>query len=250
MKKLFLIFLFVISFALISDAKQILPDIIENNTISITAVKTGELGKIYFYCSNGNKCSTEQIVREYYKNNGYKVMRAEYSFWQGMFVLSFFDEFYPHTLNSTSTNKFFDTPVSNVSDYDIQTKYKYLQKVNLQEFINNQICKHEHGSYIRWLDEWEIEGYKNPTEYFKSPLVQEFLTKIDNKIFCKVIKFILETENKTPVGTPDYIVWNDEEMIFVEVKRKNEKLSPEQIGWGEFLIQNKIPYKVLRVNGI
>lgn len=36
-------------------------------------------------------------------------------------------------------------------------------------------------------------------------------------------------------------------MIFVEVKRKNEKLSPEQIEWGEYLTQNKIPYKVIRV---
>ena len=36
-------------------------------------------------------------------------------------------------------------------------------------------------------------------------------------------------------------------MIFVEVKRRNEKLSSEQIKWGEYLIQNKIQYKVIRV---
>lgn len=75
-------------------AKQVLPDVITDNTVTITAPKTGELGKSYFYCASGNKCSTEQVVREYYTNAGYKVMRAEYSFWQGMFVLVFLDELF------------------------------------------------------------------------------------------------------------------------------------------------------------
>ena len=82
MKKFFFLTLIAVCFPILADAKQFLPDIIENNTITITAPKTGELGKNYFYCSNGNKCSTEQVVREYYKNNGYNVMRAEYSFWK------------------------------------------------------------------------------------------------------------------------------------------------------------------------
>lgn len=33
----------------------------------------------------------------------------------------------------------------------------------------------------------------------------------------------------------------------VEVKREKEKLREEQITWAEFLINNKIPYKVVRV---
>ncbi len=50
------------------------------------------------------------------------------------------------------------------------------------------------------------------------------------------------------MGTPDYIVWNNKDMIFVEVKRKSEKLSLEQIKWGEFLVKNRILYKVVRVD--
>ena len=122
-----------------------------------------------------------------------------------------------------------------------------IKKSNIQQFINNQIVKHEQGSYIRWLDEWEIEGYKNPTEYFKSTIVQEFLAKINNKTFRKILEHTIEAYNRNPVGTPDYIVWNEKEMIFIEVKRKKETLKPEQIEWGEFLIKNKIPYQVVRV---
>lgn len=239
--------LFLTCFVSYAVAKQVLPEKITKNTITITAPKTGELGKNYFYCTNGEKCSTEQVVREYYKNKDYQVMRAEYSFWKGIFVLAFLDELYPQTLNTKPENKLFDIENKNVTSKELNQKLNLIKKSNIQQFINNQITKHEGGSYIRWLDEWEIEGYKNPTEYFKSPVVQEFLAKIDNKTFLKILKHTIDEYNRNPVGTPDYIIWNNEEMIFVEVKRKNETLKPEQIEWGEYLIKNHIPYKVLRV---
>lgn len=247
MKKFLLTILILICFVPHTESKQVLPENIEKNTVTITAPRTGELGKNYFYCSNGEKCSTEQVVREYYRNKGYQVMRAEYSFWKGIFVLAFLDELYPQTLNTKSENKLFDIENSNISTEKLNHKLKLIEKANIQEFVNNQISKHEEGSYIRWLDEWEIEGYKNPTEYFKSPIVQEFLSKINNETFCKILKHILDKYDRNPVGTPDYIVWNSKEMIFIEVKRKNEILKPEQVEWGEFLIKNKIPYKVARV---
>ena len=247
MKKFLLTILILICFVSSTGAKQILPEKIAKNTIIVTAPKTGELGKKYFYCSNGEKCSTEQVVREYYKNAGYQVMRAEYSFWKGIFVLSFLDELYPQTLTTKSDNKFLDIENKNVTSEELNQKLNLIKKSNIQNFINTQIAKHEQGSYIRWLDEWEIESYKNPTEYFKSPIVQKFLAKVDNKTFCKILQHTLDNYERNPVGTPDYIVWNNKQMIFVEVKRKNETLKPEQIEWSEFLIKNKIPYKVLRV---
>lgn len=238
-------------FALPDYAKQVLPEEIVNNTISITALKTGELGKNYFYCTNGDKCSTEKFVIEYYRNSGYKVMRAEHSFWNGIFILSFLDELYSPEIYKPYglSGMYYDIKNAHPEDYEIRRKYKLIKKTNLSSFINQQIKKHENGGYIRDLDEWEFEGYKNPTEYFKSPIVQEFFKKIDNKTFSKVLSHILGMRGYNPLGTPDYIVWNDKEMIFVEVKRKNEKLSPEQIEWGEFLVKNKIPYKVVRVVG-
>ncbi len=247
MKKFLVTILILICFAQYVLAKQVLSKKITKNTITIPAPKTGELGKNYFYCSNGEKCSTEQVVREHYKNEGYQVMRTEYSFWKGVFALSFLDELYPQTLNHKSEIKFFDIENKNVTSEELNQKLNLIKKSNIQEFINTQLTKHEHGSYIRWLDEWEIEGYKNPTKYFKSPIVQEFLAKVNNKTFCKILKHTLDDYNLNPVGTPDYIVWNNKEMIFVEVKRKNEIIKPEQIEWGEFLIKNKIPYKVVRV---
>jgi len=73
------------------------------------------------------------------------------------------------------------------------------------------------------------------------------LTRIDNKTFYKVVNRILLDRKNNTVGTPDYIVWNKKELIFVEVKRKKEKLSEDQITWAEFLIQSNIQYKLVRV---
>ena len=93
----------------------------------------------------------------------------------------------------------------------------------------------------------EIEGYINPVEYFKSPIVQEFLSRVDNKVFAEIVYKIAKYPGGNFRGTPDYVVWNKKEMIFVEVKREKEKLREDQIEWGEFLIKNKIPYKIIRV---
>lgn len=244
-----ILLIFVLCYSQGVSASQVLPKDIIKHTETIYAPTTGEVGKTYFYCQNGNKCSIEQVVREYYKNDGYSVMRAEHAFWQGMFILTFLDELYPEKCHKSydKTEVFYDLEFYKNQKNNLVKKCDYIQKTALKGFINSQIKKHEASAYIRDLDEWEIEGYKNPTEYFKSPIVQDFLTRIDNKTFYKVVNRILQDRKNNTVGTPDYIVWNRKELIFVEVKRKNEKLSGEQIGWGEFLISNKILYKIVRV---
>lgn len=252
MKLKFLIVLFLNIFIVQNViAQQILPADIQRHTQTIYASKTGETGKTYFYCQNGGKCSTEQIVREYYKNKDYSVMRAEYEFWKGMFILSFLDELYPEKCYKSydKTEVFYDLEFYKNQKNNLVKKCDYIKNTNLNEFINSQIKKHEAGTYIRDLDEWELEGYKNPIEYFKSPIVQEFLTRIDNKTFYKVVNRILQDRKNNAVGTPDYIIWNKKELIFVEVKREKEKLSEDQITWAEFLIQNNLPYRVIRVEG-
>lgn len=245
-----ILIIFIIFFSQSVSASQVLPRDIIKHTETIYAQKTGEVGKTYFYCQNGNKCSTEQVVIEHYKNRDYSVMRAEYDFWKGMFILSFLDELYPanHYKSYGKTGVFYDMSLYKTQNEDLIKKEACIKNTDLKEFINSQIKKHEAGAYIRDLDEWEFESYKNPTEYFKSPIVQEFLTRIDNKIFYKVVNRILQDRKNNTVGTPDYIVWNKKELIFVEVKREKEKLREDQISWAEFLIQNRIPYRLIRVN--
>lgn len=244
--KILLIFVLFIGQSV--SASQVLPKDIVKHTETIYAQKTGEVGKTYFYCQNGNKCSTEQVVREYYKNKDYSVMRAEHIFWQGMFALAFYDEIfsiYKYAYNDIPTDMFSKCFYEN-REAGIESKYKLIQKTNLRQFINSQISKNEPFN-TRLLYPIEIEGYNNPVEYFKSPIVQEFLSRIDNKTFAEVVYKIAKYPGGNFRGTPDYIVWNKKELVFVEVKRKKEKISEDQITWAEFLMQNKIQYRLIRV---
>lgn len=247
-------FIFKILFVLILicpaqaiSAEQVLHKNLQKATITINAQKTGEKGKTYFYCTNMKKCSTEDVMREYYKNRGYKVMRAEHDFWNGVYYLTFQEEIYPSTLDEKLEAHYINP--SDEFDKNIKIKCRYIQKTNLKTFINLQIEKHN-GHYIRELDEWEFEGYKNPIEYFKSGIVQDFLARVDNKVFFIILDKIISDSKGRFRGTPDYIVWNDKKLIFVEVKRDKEKLSEKQIEWAEFLIKKKIPYNIVRVRGI
>lgn len=240
-----IIYIIGVNFAM---ATQVLPSEIVKVTKTIDAPTTGEKGKDYFYCTNGKKCSTEDVVREYYKNKGYKAMRAEVIFWKGMFTLAFFDEIF-----SINTPSYSDIPLdmfhqnfyANRKEI-IDEKYKFLQTTNLSEYINSQITKHENFN-TRLLYDSEIDGYKNTVEYFKTPIVQDFLKRIDNKTFSKIVYHIAQNPCDNIAGTPDFIMWNDKELIFVEVKRENEKVRPVQIIWSEFLINNKIPFTIVRV---
>lgn len=245
-----ILLIFILCFSQSVFASQLLPKNIINHTKTIYAQRTGEVGKTYFYCKSGNKCSTEKVVREYYKDKGYSVMRAEYVFWQGMFTLTFYDEIfsvYKYDYNDIPTDMFRKYFYEN-RKAGIESKYKLIQKTDLKKFINSQITKNEPFN-TRLLYPDEVEGYSNPVEYFKSPIVQEFLGRIDNKTFAEIVYKIAKYPGGNFRGTPDYIVWNKKELIFVEVKREKEKLSEDQIAWAEFLINNKIPYVVMRVCG-
>lgn len=243
-----LLLIFVLCFSQSVLASQVLPKDIIKHTKTIYASTTGELGKTYFYCKNGNKCSTEQVVREYYKDKGYSVMRTECIFWQGMFALAFYDEIFSvnkYAYNDIPTDMFSKCFYEN-REAGIESKYKLIQKTDLKKFINSQISNNEPFN-TRLLYPIEIEGYSNPVEYFKSPIVQEFLDRVDNKTFAAIVYKIVKYPGGNFRGTPDYIVWNKKELIFVEVKREKEKLHEDQITWAEFLINNKIPYIVVRV---
>lgn len=232
------------------DAKQILPENIQKITTTISIPLSGEKGKLYFFCSSGQKCSTEDAVRDYYQHKGYKVMRGEVTFWQGMFALAFYDEIFAinkYSYNDIPTDMFSQNFYPNRKE-SIDKKYEYLKTANLHEFINKQLKAHEKTN-TRILTDSAIDKSANCIEFFKTPIVQEFLTKIKPQTFAKIVFRIAQNPGENRAGTPDFVIWNGKEMIFVEVKREKETLRDGQITWLEFLNKNNIPSSVTRVKG-
>jgi len=252
MKLKVIIILFIFLFCNnIVNAKQVLPGDINKITTTITAPLSGEKGKLYFICSSGQKCSTEDTVRDYYQNKGYKVMRGEVTFWQGMFALAFYDEIfslYKYPYSDIPSDMFSPNFYPNRKER-IDKKYNYLKSANLSEFINKQLNMYKNTN-TRLLTDSAIDKSANCIEFFKTPIVQEFLTKIKPETFAKIVYRIAQNVGENRAGPPDFVIWNDKEMILVEVKREKETLRDGQITWLEFLIKNNISCLVTRVKGV
>lgn len=232
-------------------AQQILTESIQKITATIERPFSGQKGKNFFFCAENKPCSTEDCAREFYETNGYKVMRGEVTFWQGMFAIAFYDEIfsiYTDDYNDIPNDMFSENFYANRKNA-IDKKYKLLKSVNLQDFINKQLEKYG-TTNTRLLTDAPIEQSATCIEFFKTPIVQDFLKRIDNKTFAKIVYRIAKYPRENRAGTPDFVVWNDKELLLVEVKREKEKLRQGQIIWLEFLIKNKIPTKIIRVKGI
>ena len=233
----------------------VLPAFAENfayktNAKTISAKVTGEKGKKYFYCRNNRKCSTEDVVKEYYEKKDYKVIKAGLPFWQAMLGYAYFEEIFSENMNSIN-----DLPLDffkGMSFYErrksiIDKKYKYLLSANLKTFINQQIT--EYSDYkCRILSNDAPDTTYIKSSYFSKPLFQSFLAHVDNKMFAKITYRIAQNPSGNRAGLPDFVVWNEKEMKLVEAKRENEKTSHKQLAWLNFFIDNSISFEVIYIS--
>ena len=223
----------------------------ENITRIIEAKKTGDK-KLFFYNSKNEKVTTESFVKEFYELQGYKVMRAEVNFWQAMFCLVFFEEIYSmnvYPMNDIPIDLFQSEFFYQARKNIIDEKYNYIKNCNLPEFINSQILKH--GDSKNRLFYMNLPTYKvDNIAYFKTEIVQEFIKKINQNLFCEIVYKIARNPNDNRAGLPDFIIWNNNILEFIEVKRIDEKLRPPQGIWIEYLLSMNTPVYIVRVKDI
>lgn len=223
----------------------------DNITRIIEARNTGEK-KLSFYNSKNEKVTTEDFVKEYYELKKYAVMRAEVNFWQAMFCLVFFEEIYSmnvYPMNDIPIDLFQSELFYKARKNIIDKKYNYVKNCNLLEFINNQISKH--GDSKNRLFYMNLPTYKvDNIAYFKTEIVQDFITKIRQDVFCEIVYKIAKNPNANRAGLPDFIIWNSEKLEFIEVKRIDEKLRTPQADWIEYLYSINMPVYIVRVKNI
>ena len=223
---------------------------IDQITSNIEVPKSGKKGKYAFLNSKNEECSTEEAYADIVLNHGHSVMRAEVSFWQGMFCLSFWEEIFPKLNDPMDIN---DIPIDLFQGADfysarkraIDQKAQYISQQNLLEFINKQIAKSE-TRWTRLLHEGNIDL----TEYFRSEIVQSFLKRIDSEIFSKIVYRIARNPNENRAGIADFVVWNEDILKMVEVKRAREKIRDAQLHWVEWMRSEQIPIEIVRVKGV
>lgn len=210
--------------------------------------KSGQKGKLAFLNAKGQPTTTEYACKEYFEHQGYKVIRAEVNFWQALFGIAFFEEIY-----SKNWDKISDIPFDlytgshfyNLRKELIDNKYLKIKSCNLCEFINNQINDFSFYNSRLLYNRTEID-----IQYCKTPIVQEFLSLINPSMFADIIYNIAQNVSGNRAGLPDYIMWKDNAIMFVEVKRLKEKIRDSQINWMTFLNNKNIPVSIVRVKGV
>lgn len=177
-------------------------------------------------------------------------MRAEVSFWQAMFCLTFWYEIFE---GMGSPLQGHDIPHDLFRGEDfylnrqqaIDNRYEQVKSNNLPDFINQQIKKSE-GTWTRLI----YDGDQDMLAYAKSDIVQEFMQKIDSKIYAKIVYRIAKNPNENRSGMPDFVIWNDHELKMLEVKRVREQVRESQIHWLSWMTDENIPAEIVRVKGV
>ncbi|WP_348378377.1 VRR-NUC domain-containing protein, partial [Paraglaciecola sp.] len=218
-------------------------------TRTIEVAQSGQKGKLAFLNSSQEPCSTEDVFQDHEKNNGWNVMRAEVSFWQSMFCLSFWDEIFDGMGRPVSGQ---DIPhdLFRGDDFylnrqaDINSKYEILRQGNLCDFINQQLDK-TNGSWTRLL----FNGDQDMASYSKSDIVQRFLNQIDPEVFAKIVYRIAQNPNENRAGVPDFVIWNGKELRMSEIKKVRETVRDSQRVWLTWMVSEGIPVEIVRVKG-
>ena len=236
-------------------SKQEAPQTLETLNIStitktIEVSKSGQQGKLAFLNSAGEACSTEDAFKDYMEYSGWEVMRAEVSFWQAMFCLSFWEEIFDGMGNPVQGQDIPHDLFQGEAFYlnrqeKIDLKFENLTQQDLQEFTNKQIQKAK-GSWTRLV----YNGDQDMISYFQTPIVQSFLDRISLEVFVKIVYRIARNPNENRSGVSDFVVWNDQELIMVEVKKVQEQVRESQKAWLSWMIQENIPIEIVHVKGV
>jgi hypothetical protein len=219
-------------------------------THTIEVSKSGQKGKLAFLRLSGEPCSTEDAFTDNAERSGWNVMRAEVSFWQAMFCLSFwediFDEMGQPIRGKDIPHDLFDGEAFYQNRQpQIDAKYESIKQQNLQEFINQQI-KRTQGTWTRLV----YDGDQDMISYLQTPTAQAFLSRIDPDIFAKIIYRIAQNPSENRAGLSDFVVWNEQMLKMVEVKRVREQIRESQRVWLSWMIQEGIPVEIVRVKGV
>ncbi len=219
-------------------------------TREIEASKSGQKGKLAFLNSKGEACSTESAFKDHAEQQGWHVMRAEVSFWQAMFCLAFWDEVF-EGMGEPSQGQDIPHDLFRGEDFylnrqqAIDGRYEQIRSINLSDFINQQIKRSE-GTWTRLI----YNGDQDMLAYAKSEIVQDFLQRIDSDTFAKIVYRIAQNPNENRSGVSDFIIWNDDELRMVEVKKVREQVRESQLNWLSWMIDENIPVEIVRVKAV
>ena len=203
---------------------------------------------------NSKELFVEEVAMEYYKEMGYSTIWSENDYWTMIYVLLFWDIIFLKNKKIMKMHYQYYHPDEDLSDglpgmmsgtstsptfYHSRSE-EIAQKIN--ELIGSDISLKVRESYYEHYGV-ETRFIRNWGKFSLDQLTIPLKSLTDEQIIL-IMDRLLHDYNYNWSGFPDVIAFNDDELIFVEVKSKNDTLSDGQIVWHEYLL-NTVKVKVV-----
>ncbi|BBM35415.1 VRR-NUC domain-containing protein [Pseudoleptotrichia goodfellowii] len=168
------------------------------------------IGKeIGYYLFENKKFKTiEEVVIQYYEDRGYRGIYTENKYWRNFFGL-FFDNIIVEQVGNV-----------NILKFDFQKEIDIKKVFNKTYFLNKAYCPYKKEDLKVLLDFLDLESFMKLLFYYR-------------------IK---------QSGFPDVMIYNKKELLFLEVKNKNDMLRESQAITLQVLSSNNVNVEICTIN--
>ena len=211
---------------------------------------------------NSTELFIEEVVMEYYKQEGYSAIWSENTYWSMIYALLFWDIIFMPTdtcvqvpMNHKDFKMHYDFLVNSEmldmphdffkpSFYPqrknaIEKRIKDLINSDMSQIIRESFYQH-YGERCRAIRDWNKYSVNDLTIPLKS---------LKNEQIILIMDKMLHDFAYYSTGFPDVIIFNEKEFILIEAKSKNDTVSDSQIEWHEYLLNTvKVEVRLFTLN--
>ena len=194
--------------------------------VNIKAEKTKEKGRLFSYNGKIN-LNSEEVAKEYYKNQGYDARFSENNVWNKLFYRIVYKKLriaYNEGKIKECNDKKFD------DDFYYQNK-DIINKI-LEDWRNDDLNK-----ILRKKEK------DNPRSK-----IRNIINYLENDQILSIMEFLSKDYIHHRSGFPDIIVWNEKELFFVEVKSNGDTLTRKQVRLHNLMLNLGIDIRLLTIN--
>ncbi len=231
----------------LSNATQ--EDSIGERVICATRSNPDSRGKAKYTGNYGKNKTVEQVALWHYTGDGYEGLWSENDYWWHILALLYWDVIFAklpgvyEPLFGPFPSSMQDMPRDMFSSDFFSKRKKLINTRHSQIIGSNRFSfkgttpekefkiswKKHHGMPCRLIENWNRFSIK---EYILTLRLLEF----DQLV--KIMDRLLQDFNRNRRGFPDLFLVHESSPLFVEVKRKGEKISQPQHDWHKFLVDD------------
>lgn len=187
--------------------------------------------------------SVEAQVAMYYQELGYEAVFTENTIWKNLMGLLTWEIIFDAQQQAFSHPFQYAPSTYRMEGFGLEHLAVFHQKMALLEdeesfWLHIERIKEQHTGKLNPLIDWD---------WLNVDHLAVLVRNTSTKALQQVLEQLWVNVATHAKGFPDLMVWNEQELFFVEVKSPNDHLSPIQFFWNEVLNNVGICSKIVRI---